>query len=434
MSEDSRILIPTSTAERPDADEVDLVEVPKERRPNIFERAGRAVSDFVADTGRRIGDFAGNAAHAVGDTVDDVYARGRDAVGSAVTTVKDAVTQPQTVQTQPPTATEGQRDVIKERLMAKAAGTDNGGNIDTAVESKPEYDDLDDVIRYMERRRAEIHIPTKEELEKERRRRRTEGIIAGIADGASAIANLIFTTKGAPDMSTPPGRRMSDTMRARYDRLKAERDAEADKFLDYSLRIANLKHQRGRDALQDRIRISQEERAQLKADRDAAMADLRMQLLAGRISEQDAATRAKEIEAQYAERYWAARVGNIESSTRRNNRAGTSGGSGGKRYTYYAQDEHGDWRSFTLSTTNKTVVENYAASHGLTLPQSWRESIVSDERDGRKHTRTTSYMEEPEEYIPSSDPIVRHASGDDNTPPSRRKGSNNDNTPPSRRK
>lgn len=434
MSEDGRILIPTSTAERPDADEVDLVEVPKERRPNIFERAGRAVSDFVADTGRRIGDFAGNAAHAVGDTVDDVYARGRDAVGSAVTTVKDAVTQPQAVQTQPPTATEGQRDVIKERLMAKAAGTDNGGDIDSAEEYKPQYDDLDDVIRYMERRRAEIHIPTKEELEKERRRRRTEGIIAGIADGASAIANLIFTTKGAPDMSTPPGRRMSDTMRARYDRLKAERDAEADKFLDYSLRIANLKHQRGRDALQDRIRISQEERAQLKADRDAAMADLRMQLLAGRISEQDAATRAKEIEAQYAERYWAARVGNIESSTRRNNRAGTSGGSGGKRYTYYAQDEHGDWRSFTLSTTNKTVVENYAASHGLTLPQSWRESIVSDERDGRKHTRTTSYMEEPEEYIPSSDPIVRHASGDDNTPPSRRKGSNNDNTPPSRRK
>ena len=64
----------------------------------------------------------------------------------------------------------------------------------------PKYGNMQDVIDYLERARAAIHIPTKEELEKERRRRRTEGIIASIADGASAISNLITTTQYAPDM------------------------------------------------------------------------------------------------------------------------------------------------------------------------------------------------------------------------------------------
>lgn len=198
----------------------------------------------------------------------------------------------------------------------------------------------DELIPELERRKAAYRPMSAEALQKLRRRQRAEGIISGISDAVRSVANLVAAHNYAPNMYDPRGS-MSAKAQERFDRMKAEREADADKYFNYAMTIGRLKnekeqqaYQRGRDALQDKIRESSENRAQLKADRDAAMADLRMQLMQGRVSEQEAAAEAKRIEADYAERYWDARVDKERSITARNNRYQPSQGSrgGGKPY------------------------------------------------------------------------------------------------------
>lgn len=106
----------------------------------------------------------------------------------------------------------------------------------------------------------ERHKPkSKEELEKERRRQRTQGIVAGISDAARAVANLFFTHHYAPDMYKG-GSGMSDRVRERFERAKAEREAEDERYFQMAMTLGRLKdareqreYQRGRDALQDEI-------------------------------------------------------------------------------------------------------------------------------------------------------------------------------------
>ncbi len=241
---------------------------------------------------------------------------------------------------------------------------------DKAGESK--FDNMQDVIDYLYKAREAIHVPTKEELEKERRRKKTEGIISAIADGASAISNLITTTQYAPNMYQQENS-MTDKMRERYERIKKERDADADRYLNYSLMIGKLKdaqdakeYQRGRDALQDQIRMSQETRAQLKADRDAAMAELKMKLMSGKITEQEAAAEVKQIEAQYANELWNTRVEEIKSRIRKNDRwqpgQGRGGGRGGggsqKGYAVYDKDGNVVGREPKQIDAAKRSIEN----------------------------------------------------------------------------
>lgn len=235
-----------------------------------------------------------------------------------------------------------------------------------------QYNNMQDVIDYLEEQRAAIHMPSKEDLEKERRRRRTEGIISRIADGASAISNLITTTQYAPDMYNPSSS-MSDATRARYERLKKEREADADRYLNYSMMIGRMKNEaddreykRGRDALQDRIRISQDTRAQLKADRDAAMAELRLELMQGKITEQDAATELKQIQLKYADDLWNARVGNVKSQTSRNNRSGYgSGGGGGAvgQYTVSRINPRTGQKEYKGGFKSEQAARNYATTY-----------------------------------------------------------------------
>lgn len=265
----------------------------------------------------------------------------------------------------------------------------------------PQFGNMQDVIDFLEKRKAAIHLPTKEELEKERRRKKTEGIISAIADGASAISNLIFTTQYAPNMYQQENS-MTDKMRERYDRIKKERDADADRYLNYAMTIGKLKdaqeareYQHGRDALQDQIRMSQEARAQLKADRDAAMAELKMELMAGRITQQEAAARSKETEAEYADQYWEARVDELKSRKSKNDRwkpsSGRSGGGGEKSGRHPWRDDKGVFGKpgAVIYETSEKGAREMAATHGgtylttptrrvTTKPDKWGEPAMTE--------------------------------------------------------
>lgn len=237
-------------------------------------------------------------------------------------------------------------------------------------ESTPDFGNYQDIIDFLEERKAAIHLPSKEDLARERRRKRTDSIISSLADGASAISNLIFTTKYAPDMYDPASS-MGRKTRERYERLKKEHEADEDRYFNYAMTIAKLKegqeakeYQRGRDALKDTL-------AQLKADRDADMADLKMGLLAGKISEQDAAARDRQIKADYADDFWSALVDEVKSRKRKNDRYQPShgrGGGGGSKGRHPWRDDKGVFGKpgAIIYETSKDGAREMASTHGGT--------------------------------------------------------------------
>ena len=72
--------------------------------------------------------------------------------------------------------------------------------------------------------------PTAEQLEKERKREKRERLFAAIGDGISALSNLYFTTKGAPNMYNPEYSQ-SKQVASRWQKLKEDRDAKLNAYI-----------------------------------------------------------------------------------------------------------------------------------------------------------------------------------------------------------
>lgn len=73
--------------------------------------------------------------------------------------------------------------------------------------------------------------PTPEELEKQRKKEKRQKIFAALGDGISALANLYFTTKGAPNMYNP-NNSQQDVVKDRWDKLKQERDQHMKEYTE----------------------------------------------------------------------------------------------------------------------------------------------------------------------------------------------------------
>ena len=226
--------------------------------------------------------------------------------------------------------------------------------------------------------------PTPEELEKERKKQKREAIFAAIGEGISAMSNLYFTTQYAPN-AYDPSKGMAATTKVRFDQLKKDREENQRQYMEGFMRAMrwdaederddrNWQHTLEREKVTDHYKEAADARAQAKADRDAAMAELRMELMEGRIDQQEAAARAKKIEADYADAYWQSRIG--KNNYRRPIGGGSRGG-GGKpaEYPWYDSDgnlhyahsyeamrqnaiNHGTWSEATQqSTTTRTTTD-----------------------------------------------------------------------------
>lgn len=96
------------------------------------------------------------------------------------------------------------------------------------------------MIAYLEKKIAEHKPLTDEDVKKIRRRQKAEGIISGIADAAQSVANLFYTTQYAPNMyNADEG--MSARAKARFEKEKAEREADDDRYFNYAMNLAKLK-------------------------------------------------------------------------------------------------------------------------------------------------------------------------------------------------
>lgn len=204
------------------------------------------------------------------------------------------------------------------------------------------YGSLNDVVDMLQERVDALRMPSKEQLEKERRRKRTQGIISSIADAASAVSNLIFTTRYAPNMYNPADT-MTGKWRERWDKLSKEREANADRALNYALTIRKLiegeaenEYKRGRDALQDRL-------ASIKAANAAKLSDIKYRRAMQQLSDAEAAAEEREANRELNRQIKEAQLEEVRSRTHKNERyqpPQSRGGSGNKK-DYPWRDDKG---------------------------------------------------------------------------------------------
>lgn len=244
--------------------------------------------------------------------------------------------------------------------------------------SEPPMHNYDDVIKYLRDRMAAIHIPTKEELEKERRRQRTERIISSASDAGRALANLFATSQYAPNAYE--GNVMTERMQQRFDRLKAERDADADRYFNYAMTLARIKnaqeqqaYQRGRDKVADGYKAAAEKRAQEQADFERSLDPFKREEQVGKTFKAGYEAEEKRIEALYApliqeadlalknakteteRKKWAkllADAQNAYASAAQHNRSNL--------LEYQAEDRYGNVRKFS----DKKAADDFAKSEG----------------------------------------------------------------------
>ena len=92
---------------------------------------------------------------------------------------------------------------------------------------------------------AEENRPeTPEQRKKRERQEKSRRIIAAVSDGLSALSNLYFTSQYAPNMYNHEKSSQTNAVDARLEKLKAEREKNHDKFINFSLKLGDLENQR----------------------------------------------------------------------------------------------------------------------------------------------------------------------------------------------
>lgn len=221
---------------------------------------------------------------------------------------------------------------------------------------------------------------TEEERKKRERKERSKQIIAAVGDGLMALSNLYFTTKGAPNMYNHETMSQQKPLQDKLDKLKKEREANADKYLQYSLKIGDLNNDRAKtlremEEQQERMKLARE-----KAQREqeahgwlAALQPYKLREQAGKATkaEQEGITATEE--AKNAPELYKAKVETEKSrkksldasataslASARNSDAAAREHDRGNRNEFIAYDENGREHPFR---TNEAA-EAYAKQHG----------------------------------------------------------------------
>ena len=97
---------------------------------------------------------------------------------------------------------------------------------------KPEEPTENPRMSYVEmyQRLNPFQPPTEEELERERKKAKREKIFAAIGDGISALSNLYFTTRYAPNMYNHENAQSAKVER-KWQQLQADRDAQMNAYI-----------------------------------------------------------------------------------------------------------------------------------------------------------------------------------------------------------
>lgn len=114
-----------------------------------------------------------------------------------------------------------------------------------------------------------------EDKRKQMRRERRKAIVSALGDGLSALSNLYFTTKGAPDQGLKPG--MTDSAKKRMDDLRTQWQKEKDKYQDLMLKGLEMDREQGNWLKLYELQKNEEERKQKTFEQELPLLEKKVQ-------------------------------------------------------------------------------------------------------------------------------------------------------------
>lgn len=280
---------------------------------------------------------------------------------------------------------------------------------------------------------------TEKERKKRERREKSAKIVSAVSDGLQALSNLFFTTRGAPNMYDHKEASQLTPLQEKLEKLKAERQANADKYLQYSLKIGDAQNERAKtlremEAQQERAKLAREkaQREQEEHGWLAALQSGKRREQAGKATKAEQEAITAKAEAANAPDFYKAKVETEKERGRALKASAESSRAAAKDHyasarahdrsnnkEFSAWEENGRERNFSTPAAAETFAKQYGTFEETDVTST---STTDSELNGKStttHKKKGGYARR----------VVR-----DNTPPSRRRGGNEDNTPPSRRR
>lgn len=297
----------------------------------------------------------------------------------------------------------------------------------------------DQQIAVLQEAANRVKPETEEQRKKRERREKSAKIVSAVSDGLQALSNLFFTTRGAPNMYDHKEASQLTPLQEKLEKLKAERQANADKYLQYSLKIGDAQNERAKtlremEAQQERAKLARE-KAQREQEEHRWLAALqpdKQREQAGKATKAEQEAVTAKAEADNAPDLYKAKVdtekarGEAQRASAASSRAAATDHYASARAhdrsnnnEFSAWDENG--REYKFRTA--AAAEAFAKQHGTFEETDVTSTSTTDSETNGKSTTT---------YKKKSGYAKRVVP--DNTPPSRRRGGNKDNTPPSRRR
>lgn len=319
--------------------------------------------------------------------------------------------------------------------------TDVAPSADKPAGVSPQNDTMgyDQQIAALQEAANRVKPETEEERKKRERREKSAKIVSAVSDGLQALSNLFFTTRGAPNMYDHKEASQLTPLQEKLEKLKAERQANADKYLQYSLKIGDAQNERAKTLREMEAQQEQRKLAREKAQREqeahgwlAALQPDKQREQKGKADKaaSEAVTAGEEAknapEMQKAKLDTEKARGEAQRASASASRASATNSYASARAhdrsnvnEFSAWDENGREHKFRTAA----AAEAFAKQHGT-----FEETDVTSksETDSQKYGHSSSTTTKKGGYPKR---VAR-----DNTPPSRRRGGNNDNTPPSRRR
>lgn len=240
---------------------------------------------------------------------------------------------------------------------------------------------------------------TEEERKKRERREKSKRIIAAVSDGISALSNLYFTSQYAPNMYNHEKASQMNAVDARLERLKAEREKNADKYLQFALKLGDLENQRAAtlrelEAQQERQKLARE-KAQREAEAHgwaAALQPDKQREQAGKAAKAEQEAIVAQAEAEAAPEMQRAKLaterarkGSYDASAA-NSRASAAAHNRSNVSEFSAWDEHGHEHKFRT----KDAAEAYAKQHGTWQEVDKIETTDTSQTVGQRTSKSTS--------------------------------------------
>lgn len=149
--------------------------------------------------------------------------------------------------------------------------TDTAPSTTTPATEGEEYHTYRDILAKLAPQTSE------EDKKKQMRRERRKAIVSALGDGLSALSNLYFTTKGAPDQGLKPG--MTDSAKKRMDDLRAQWKKEKDKYQDLMLKGLEMDREQGNWLKSYELQKNADKRAEEKFAKEMPMLEKEMAML-----------------------------------------------------------------------------------------------------------------------------------------------------------